>query len=140
MSTTLQDLPRRMPTSFDGLNRLHALRPIHDDSEHEEAMRILTRLSGREDRTQDQTDYLSTLTVLINDYEGDAEIEHDADWPVHERIGHLCEMNGMTASDLGDLLGNRSLGSKIIRGERDPSKTHIRILAERFKVSPALFI
>lgn len=46
----------------------------------------------------------------------------------------------MTASDLGNLLGSRSLGSKILRGERELSKTHLRMLAERFKVDAGLFL
>jgi antitoxin component HigA of HigAB toxin-antitoxin module len=46
----------------------------------------------------------------------------------------------MTASDLGELLGNRSLGSKVLRGERELSKTHLRILAERFKVDAGLLL
>jgi HTH-type transcriptional regulator/antitoxin HigA len=55
-------------------------------------------------------------------------------------LKHLLDSNEMNASQLGELLGNRSLGSKILRGERELSKTHIRLLAERFKVSPALFL
>jgi antitoxin component HigA of HigAB toxin-antitoxin module len=45
----------------------------------------------------------------------------------------------MGASDLGRLLGNRPLGSAILRGERELSKAHIRILADHFKVSTDLF-
>ncbi len=77
--------------------------------------------------------------AIIGRRDGDDPIEYD-DWPVRERIAHMIELAEMTASDLGDLLGNRSLGSKLVRGEREPSKTHIRILAERFKVSPAFFL
>ena len=46
----------------------------------------------------------------------------------------------MTASALGGLLGNRSIGSKLLRGERELSKAHIRRLCERFKVSADLFL
>jgi antitoxin component HigA of HigAB toxin-antitoxin module len=40
---------------------------------------------------------------------------------------------------LGRLLGNRALASLILRGRRQLSKNHIRLLARHFKVSPALF-
>ena len=43
-------------------------------------------------------------------------------------------------SDLGNLLGNRSLGSKILRGEWELSKTRLRILADRFKIHVGLFL
>lgn len=144
MTTTRTKLmPRRMPTTFTGLNKLHPLRPIHDDSELDDALRVHNRLAGREDRTTDQNDYLTTLSMLIEEYEGDADNVDPVkykDWPVHQRIAHLIELSEMTASDLGALLGNRSLGSKLVRGEREPSKTHICILAERFKISPAFFL
>jgi antitoxin component HigA of HigAB toxin-antitoxin module len=37
-------------------------------------------------------------------------------------------------------LGNRALASLILRGQRQLSKSHIRKLADHFKVSPALFL
>jgi HTH-type transcriptional regulator/antitoxin HigA len=57
-----------------------------------------------------------------------------------DSLKYLLEQNSMTASDLGNLLGNRSLGSKILRGERELSKAHLRILADRFKVDAGLFL
>ena len=47
---------------------------------------------------------------------------------------------GMKASNLSRVLGNRSLGSAILRGERKISKSAALKLAEHFRVSPALFI
>jgi len=48
--------------------------------------------------------------------------------------------NGMKAIDLGRLLDSRSVASQILHGKRGLSKTHIRILAERFNVEPGLFL
>lgn len=45
----------------------------------------------------------------------------------------------MKPAHLGRLLGNRSLASQILNGKRGLSKTHIRILADRFHVAPGLF-
>ena len=51
------------------------------------------------------------------------------------------EQSGINGSRLGELLGgNRSLGEKILRGERELSKAYIRTLAAHFKVSPGLFL
>jgi antitoxin component HigA of HigAB toxin-antitoxin module len=41
---------------------------------------------------------------------------------------------------IGELLGNRSLGSKVLREERQMSKEHIRKLSGRFSVSSDLFL
>ena len=46
----------------------------------------------------------------------------------------------MTASDLGRLLGNRTLGAAILSGQREMSKNHVKNLADHFKVDPALFL
>jgi antitoxin component HigA of HigAB toxin-antitoxin module len=46
----------------------------------------------------------------------------------------------MTASDLGRLLGNRTLGAAILAGRRALSKTHIKKPAEHFGVEPGLFL
>jgi len=55
-------------------------------------------------------------------------------------LQYLCEQNDMPASALGELLGNRSLGSKVLRGERQLSKEHIRKRCDRFSVSSDLFL
>jgi antitoxin component HigA of HigAB toxin-antitoxin module len=47
---------------------------------------------------------------------------------------------GMTASDLGRLLGNRALGAAILSGRRSLSKAHIKKLAGHFKVEPGLLL
>ena len=46
----------------------------------------------------------------------------------------------MSASDLGRLLGDRSLGPRILNGDRALSKAHIKILANHFNVSPAVLL
>ena len=54
-------------------------------------------------------------------------------------LKYLMQESGMTQADLGRLLGNRALASLILNGHRQLSKSHIRKLADHFKVSPALF-
>ncbi len=46
----------------------------------------------------------------------------------------------MNVSDLGRLLGDRSLGPKILNGDRALSKAHIKLLAKHFNVSPAVLL
>jgi antitoxin component HigA of HigAB toxin-antitoxin module len=48
--------------------------------------------------------------------------------------------HGMNESDLGRLLGDRSLGRRILTGERGLSKKHIRALAEHFALNPAALL
>ena len=131
----------RIPESFGELNSLHPLRPIRHEADYDAAVEVADRLAVLDRRSPDQEDYLETLATLIGNYD---EEHYAADLsaltPV-ESLKHLMEQNGMNSSQLGVLLGNnRSLGGKILRGERQLSKSHIRTLAHRFRVSPALFL
>jgi antitoxin component HigA of HigAB toxin-antitoxin module len=57
-----------------------------------------------------------------------------------EMLRYLMQGRAMSASDLGRLLGERSLGAAVLRGDRELSKAHIRTLSGHFRVSPAVFI
>jgi antitoxin component HigA of HigAB toxin-antitoxin module len=48
--------------------------------------------------------------------------------------------NGLSASDLGRLLGHRELGSKILKRQRQLTVGHIKKLSAYFRVSPATFV
>jgi len=52
----------------------------------------------------------------------------------------LVEQRQINASDLGCLLENRELGSKLLRQERQLSKTIIARLADHFHVSPVCLL
>ncbi len=76
---------------------------------------------------------------IISIYESQVypiQVDHD---PI-ENLKFLLEANEMTASDLGRLLGDRSLGSRILNRQRSLSKAHIKTISQRFRVSPAAFI
>ena len=87
----------------------------------------------------DQEDYLDLLSDLMAKYEEETSPMGKGAAP-REVLAWLMEEHGMGVTELGKLLGDRSLGSRIVSGERSLSKSHIRILAEHFKVSPAAFI
>lgn len=129
----------RLPGRFEDLVALMPPRAIHDEVQYDNTIEMLDRLTSLRRPTGGQRQYLETLSVLAEAYENE-RYAIDSDQSPVAILKHLLESNGMNASQLGELLGNRSLGSKILRGERDLSKGHIRTLAKRFKVSPALFL
>ena len=90
--------------------------------------------------TKGQQQYLDTLSTLVEVYEAAHHAIDTSDISPIEILQSMMDEHGMTASDLGRLLGDRAVGSKIIRGQRQLSKTHIKILAGHFKVSPNLFL
>jgi HTH-type transcriptional regulator/antitoxin HigA len=49
------------------------------------------------------------------------------------------EEHGLTQSDLPEI-GSQGVVSEILNGKRERNVRHIRALARRFRVSPAVFI
>jgi HTH-type transcriptional regulator/antitoxin HigA len=129
----------KMPRTFSGLCRLLPSRPIHDEADYDNAMEMLNSLVGHK-LNKDQRDYVEVLTTLVGAYEDEYHAIDTSDIRGLDALKYLLEQNDMSASDLGVLLGNRALGSKILRGERELSKTHLRILADRFKVDAGLLL
>jgi antitoxin component HigA of HigAB toxin-antitoxin module len=128
-----------LPRTYAGLIGLFPLRPIRDDVDAANVTEIVDSMAGHR-LNSDQEDYLDVLSTLLADYE-------DKRFPVKLRqTGPLGILKGllsdhdMSASDLGRLLGNRALGSKILRGERELSLANIRALMHHFAVDASLFI
>ncbi|HUO08819.1 MAG TPA: hypothetical protein VM008_11000 [Phycisphaerae bacterium] len=127
------------PKSYATLIQVFPLFPLHDEVDYDNALEVAESLVGLSETTDDQADYLDVLTDIIQKYESQHHPVNGRSTPLSS-LKHILEERDMTASDLGRLLGNRALGSAILRGERELSKTHIRILADYFKVSTDLFI
>ena len=118
--------------------------PIRNKAQHLAAMDELMRLGRLMDSgkaTPVQKDAAHVLKLLVLDYEsarfGDAGM---ADSTPVERLRYLMDEGGMTPSDLGRVLGDRPLGFRILSGQRELSKAHIRKLSEHFKVDPSYFM
>ena len=127
-----------IPTQWrDLVENLYDLRPIRSKATHLKAAAQVDKLIGLKKMTKDQKDYLDALVALIVQYESDRYPKPGPD-PIGN-LKFLMEQNGMTASDLGRLLGNRSKGTQILNGHRGMSKATIEKLCTRFKVGPAVF-
>lgn len=129
-----------MPGRFIDLVALLPPQVIRTEADHDNVIEFIDKLLARPKLTKGQTDFFETWSVLIGAYEDEHHAINTSDISGLDALKHLLEQNEMTASDLGVLLGNRSLGSKILRGERELSKTHLRTLADRFKVNAGLFL
>jgi HTH-type transcriptional regulator/antitoxin HigA len=129
-----------VPKTYEGLCRFHLPRPIHDKIELENATEIVDFMAGHK-LNADQEDYLDLLSDLVAEYEE----EHT---PLKARImsgvaimAYLLQENGLNASDLSRILGvDRTLGAKILRGERGLTIEHMKKLARRFAIDPGVFV
>ncbi len=91
--------------------------------------------------TKDQEDYLEALSTFIEQYENKADPEPKKKTPTHEILRYLCQENGMSGAGLGRLLEvDRTLATRILRGERNLTVSHIQKTCKRFKLSAERFI
>jgi HTH-type transcriptional regulator/antitoxin HigA len=136
MSVSYEDIPK----TYSQLLAMHSLRPIHNDTELEHATAIIDMLAGH-DLNADQADYLDVLSTLVEAYDNAHDSLDDPTLCGLDVLRSLLAEHGMSAADLARLLGvHRSMGSKLLKGERALTARHLQMLGERFKVSAALFL
>ena len=111
---------------------------IESDEEFHRLVEQMEALDRKENPTPEEETLSALLMKLIQDYD-------DRTCPLpplkpHKMIPHLMEWRQLRQADLLPVFGSRSAASDVISGKREPSKAHIRKLAEFFHVSPALFL
>lgn len=130
-----------LPARFADLVQMMPPQAVQDEVEYENTLEVIDRLMAVAKLTKGQALYLETLVQLVQFYEAEHHAIDTANLTGLDSLKHLLEENEMSDSDLARLLGVQpSPGSKILKGERSLTVDHIRKLAERFKVSPCLFL
>jgi len=119
-----------------------AVWPLRTEDDYHLAVEIVDRLvvRGEANFNEAERDQLEIFTTLIEVYENE---HHRIDLPGLTPVDFLKKLmdeHNMNASDLGRLLGDRSLGCRVLTGERKLSKKHVRILSEHFKIDPGVFL
>ncbi len=128
-----------IPDSYAELVDMLMPRPLHDDVDYRNALGVLDAMAGFE-MNVDQGDYFEAIATFVEKYEAEHHAIINEKLTPPELLRSLISEHGMTESDLGRLLGDRSLGHRILSGERDVSKAHIRILAEHFSLNPGALL
>ncbi len=112
---------------------------IRNEREYNAAMKHLNELLDEIGTNEKHPLYslLDTLATIIHAYEE----EH---YPIPTSTGadvlrFLMEEHGLTQSDLPEM-GSQGVVSEILSGKRELNIRQIRALAERFKVSTAVFV
>lgn len=128
------------PKTYAGLVHLHMLRPVHDEVDLANATEVIDALAGHK-LNPDQEAYLEALSTLVEAYEEEHHPFDDSKITGLQALKYLLEENGLSAAGLARLLGvDRSLGVRILAGERRLTADHLRILSKRFKVSADLLL
>jgi HTH-type transcriptional regulator / antitoxin HigA len=129
----------QIPEKYAELVSLLMPRPLHDEVDYRNALQVLDAMAGFE-MNADQEDYFEAISTFVEKYEARHHVVAQAAMTPVELLRSLMDEHGMNESDLGRLLGDRSLGHRILNGEREFSKAHIRLLAEHFSIDPAALL
>jgi len=107
-------------------------------SEYEKLLSFVDELMEASRHTKDErvTSLLKLIAKNIETYEAHHYPNHPLS-PI-EMLKFFMEEHGLGQNDLPEV-GSQSLISKILSGERQLTADHIRHLAKRFAVSPAVF-
>lgn len=116
------------------------LAPIHNEAQHQSLIELLNGLIDviGDDETHELVDFLDLVGQLIADYE--RQHHPVADARPGEVLRFLMEQHGLTLSDLSTEIGDPPVVSAILNGHREMDSQHARALADRFGVSPAVFV
>jgi HTH-type transcriptional regulator/antitoxin HigA len=115
------------------------LYPLKTKRDYKTAVNALNALldAGGADEHHILSPLVSLLGERIGDYEDAVTLA--AKVAPADMLKFLMEQHGLTQSDLADI-GSQGVVSEILRGKRDLNVRQIRILSERFRVGPQVFM
>jgi HTH-type transcriptional regulator/antitoxin HigA len=108
---------------------------IESDDEFDRLVEAMETIDFKADPTPEEKTVSALLARLIQDYDHALP-----EAPPSEMIVFLMNQRGLRPSNLLPIFGSRSVASDVLSGKREPSKAHVRKLAEFFHVSTDLFL
>jgi HTH-type transcriptional regulator/antitoxin HigA len=111
---------------------------IENDQQFDRLVAKMEELDFKKNPTPEEEALSALLTKLIQDYD-------DLHYPLpklppYKMIRFLMDHRGLRQADLLPVFGSRSVASDVVSGKREPSKAHVRKLAEFFRLPADLFI
>jgi len=112
---------------------------IHTNKEYNKAIELLDELIDQIKKKSDPNleSLIDTLGTLIKDYE-DRHIEEPIDDPIGS-LHYLMKEHNLKQTDLAEI-GSQGVVSEILNRKRQLNIRQIKLLSERFQVSPSVFI
>jgi HTH-type transcriptional regulator / antitoxin HigA len=111
---------------------------INSEAEYDRALAIAERLVANRNLSNEESQFLSLIVTLIEDYEG----KHYPMGEVspHAALLHLMEYSGTSQTDLIGSIGSQEIVSEIVDGKRSIDPIQAKALGEYFQVYASLFV
>lgn len=127
-------------SAWQDLNKLVPLGPITSKKDYERRVLVMDELLDRIGANESHR--LMPLLDLITKEVEAYETKHakvPAATPA-QVLGYLMAEHGLKQADLAEELGGQSIVSAILNGKRELNTRQVKALAQRFDVSPAVFL
>jgi HTH-type transcriptional regulator/antitoxin HigA len=115
--------------------RPHVIRTAADNAR---ALRRIDELMRQGDLSPAELEILDLLTLLVERFEEQHYVMKPAT-PI-DIVRELMEANGVSQSEIAEILGSKGLASEMLSGKREISKSQALKLSERFHVPAAVFL
>lgn len=127
-------------TAWQDLNKLVPLGPITSKKDYERRVLVMDELLDRIGANESHRlmPLLDLITKEVEAYETKHEQVPDA--TPAQVLAYLMAEHGLKQADLAEELGGQSIVSAILNGKRELNTRQVKALAERFSVSPAVFL
>ena len=125
-------------TTYSNLLAQAAPKVIETEIEYERILALTERLHFTKNRTAEERTLYKLLVTLVELYE--SEHHPIPESKPYEVLQHMMAASGMRQADLVGIIGSSGVVSEIVNGKRAISKAQAKLLGERFKVSPSLFL
>jgi HTH-type transcriptional regulator/antitoxin HigA len=111
---------------------------IESDEEFDRLVEKMEALDLKKNPAPEEQALSALLARLIQDY--DDRYHGLPALPPHKMIAFLMDQRELRQADLLPVFGSRSVVSDVLNGKREPSKAHVRKLAEFFHISAEVFL
>jgi HTH-type transcriptional regulator / antitoxin HigA len=111
---------------------------IETEAEYEQFLAVAERLTFKQDQTPEESALYDLVTMLVETYEAQ-HYTIDESSPA-EILLHIIESSGIDSADLVDIFGSNDTLTQVLAGQKPINTSQAQALAERFKLSPQLFL
>ena len=111
---------------------------IETEDEYDRFLAVAERLTFKQEQTPEESALYDLVTMLVETYEAEHySIERSS--PV-EVLEHIIESSGIDRSELVGMFGSDESLDRVLAGRDLINSTQAQALAQRFKLSPQIFL
>jgi len=131
---------KSLRAAWNDLNKIVPLGPIKSERDYERRVRVMEELLDRigADEAHALMPLFDLIATQVQTYETSNHCLPDASPGLVLR--YLMDEHQLKQTDLAEELGGQSIVSAILNGKRELNARQVKALAQRFKVSPAVFL